>query len=407
MKSLITLIDVSVIRDSRIKRFEQWLSCVKPDRCLERVYMMASTKEEQIVIERIVSIVLNYFPQAAITTKVFAQHDDRFSFAQWGMWLYEIQNAYLSDSAEVVFISSRTVFQQLSEQLELGFSIQCENLNKSKTEIVKQESSANQETKAGFPDWFKPNYNSEERKIGLECIKTPNPAVVPKLSFIPFSANKRVFSIGQQADLSIGIWDVDKGLYDKSAEFEYRPFPFSQWTIRSLRGFRRGPKVVMVNDRIISSASSAVPICNGDIITIGLFQFIFKTERYEELIRYEKPESLMIATELRLKKQVEKYDISCIPDDIYNEIRVTVKKDGTVSWQFAYLRHYGLFLTYNWDHSLTIKFRQVFKAKRQFDNSIRYLNAIRNEIMHPKSDVPLEKRVALVQFYQKIVTCTS
>ena len=115
----------------------------------------------------------------------------------------------------------------------------------------------------------------------------------------------------------------------------------------------------------------------------------------------------MIATELRLKKQVEKYDISCIPDDINSEIRVVVRKDGSVSWEFAYLRHYGMFLAYNWNHSLTAKFRQVFKARHQFDSSIRYLNSIRNQIMHPKSEVSLEKRVVLVQFYPKKVTCTS
>lgn len=407
MKSLIALIDVSVIRGSRMDRLMRWLLDAKQDSSLERVYIMASTKEEQETMTRIISLVVSIFPQVALSTRILAQHDDRLSFALWGVWLSEIRNTYLSDSSEVVFITSRKIFQLLSGQLELGFDIRCENLNNTKTGVFKIESPENKEIKNDLPSWYKENYNFEERKIGLECIRIPDSSVKPNLFFIPFAANKRVFTIGKHADLSIGYWDLENGLYNESVEFEYRPFPFSQWTIRSLRGFRRGPKIVMVNDRIISSASSAVPINDGDRITIGMFQFIFRTERYEELIRYEKPESLMIATELRLKKQVEKYDISCIPDDINSEIKVVVRKDGSVSWEFAYLRHYGLFLTYNWDHSLTARFRQVFKARQQFEKSIRYLNSIRNQIMHPKSDVPFEKRVALVQFYQRIVTCTS
>ena len=134
MKSLIALIDVSVISASRMDQLKRWLLDAKEDSCLDRVYMIASTKDEQEVIERVTSLVLNIFPQVALTTRTLTRHDNRLSFALWGVWLSEIRHSYLSDSSEVVFISSRKVFQLLSEQLKLGFDIQCENLNGRKTE---------------------------------------------------------------------------------------------------------------------------------------------------------------------------------------------------------------------------------------------------------------------------------
>ena len=158
---------------------------------------------------------------------------------------------------------------------------------------------------------------------------------------------------------------------------------------------------------MISAASSSVIISDGDEITLGGFTFIFKTSRLEELIRYEKPESLMVGIETLIKLHVEKYSADRVPIGLLEEITIQENGNGGSVWTHAYLRHYGIFLQHNWEHELSQSFRDVFKNVIKFKHDMIKLNGIRNQIMHPKHDISIKDKKFLSRIYVNILKCTT
>lgn len=246
------------------------------------------------------------------------------------------------------------------------------------------------------PDYSKKYKNND---IGLVCIEVGTSEYYDVPKFIPFTQEQSVVTLGRKADISLWPWDVEEGIYDQNVVFEYMCLPDSRWVFRSLKGFRRGKKEVSINGKIISSKSNRCELQAGDCIRVGSFVFEFRTNRREEMLRYENPAILMTAIEEKLKSIVLQVPMSDIPEHIADELR----RDQVVSWENAYFRHYRKIIASCWNRKEINEFKKLFESKNAFNIEYVKLNEIRNTVMHPsKGGLTLEQKQYLVDSYIKI-----
>ena len=245
-------------------------------------------------------------------------------------------------------------------------------------------------------DWY---YESQKNggRIGFICIRVGTTDRFPAPNFIPFPVAKQAFTIGKDGDIALSPWDVDKGLYQKNVEIEYHPFPESMWTIRSLKGVRRGAKEITVNGKTISSSSSKVVIKNGDDIGIGMFEFIFSTNIKDEFEQFEDAKVIIENIERSMKQYIEQHSEIEIPIYLTDEL---TGEDGEVGLQNAYLRHYRKIFRANWQQPCLSKLRGYYKTKASLDTAFIEMNKIRNIVFHPSKPaiLPVQKGF-LVDFY--------
>lgn len=265
------------------------------------------------------------------------------------------------------------------------------------TPISKLNIKATTEKEAKPQSWYFTDFKNIENKIGFRCTSVGNEELYPAPVFIPFPEQMPLFSVGRCGDIALAPWDVKNGLYDKNVEIEYHPYPQSNWTIRSLKGVRRGKKEITVNGKMISSMSSDVVIRNGDKIGIGVFSFVFITNPMSELEQYEDPKALIEQIEKSLKAFIEQNSELTIPSYVREEIE---DQNGRISLNNAYLRHYRKILKANWNASCLAPLKERFNIKQFFDDTFIEINGIRNMVFHPsKPAITLEQKRQLAKFY--------
>ena len=338
------------------------------------------------------------------TIETVTNPDKLTTFAQLGFCICNLLHEQDRKKTTVLIFSAKGSYLTLEGPIRMmGFDVVLQNLQ-NKTSL---NPSAENSHESNLPEWYNPNYQIGKDDIGLYCTNVPDETRLQKPTFIPFDKKMRTVSVGSSADISLELWDNAKGLYPKHVEIEYQPLPDSKWFIRSLRGVRRGNKTVLINNQLISAASSNVNINAKDKITLGGFEFIFKTSRLEELIRYESPESLMVYIEKAIKTHVERYPVKSVPLSLKDDVKVQENSEGGSIWTHAYLRHYGIFLQHNWNHPLTHSFRDQYKNVMKFKKNMIELNNVRNMIMHPKEEISIKDKKFLSITYLRILDCTA
>ena len=399
-KYILAIVDPKSLNSSRIDTIIDCLLTYKNPGCQVSIFMLVDNKKYH---EQAITLAENaYSCDISATIKTATNQDKLITFAQLGFYISDLLNKLDSKESTVLIFSAKASYLGLEESIRMtGFNVVLQNLKHNST------SEAAKTTDTNIPEWYNPNYPSGLQDIGLHCEKVPNETLFQKPSFIPFDSKKRIISVGRSADISLELWDNSKGLYPKHVEIEYQPLPESRWFIRSLRGVRRGNKTVLINNKMISASSSNVGINNEDMITLGGFEFTFKTSRLEELIRYESPESLMVYIEKAIKTHVERYPTESVPSSLKEEVVVHDNSNGGSTWTHAYLRHYGIFLQHNWNHLLSHSFRDQYKNVMKFKQDMIRLNGIRNKVMHPKEDISTRDKKFLSVTYLRILSCTT
>ena len=399
--NILAVLDCSSFNETRISVISESLIAHQNLGKEITVFMLADCKKQED-LACVLADKINVYNNIHTVLKSESCQDKLITFAQFGMCLSGLLNTHDCQDCIVLIYSAKASFLKLENLIRsLGYEVVTHNLKNGSSIISKVTDSED----SSFPHWYNPEYQSKSSDIGLQCITVPHENNLKKPSFIPFDSGSRLVTIGGDSDISLSLWDSSKGLYPSHVEIEYRPLPESRWFIRSLRGVRRGNKAVLVNNKMISAASSYVSIVDGDEITLGGFEFIFKTSRLEELIRYENPESLMVTIETLIKSHVERYSVTLVPPGLSEEVTVQDSSTGGSVWTHAYLRHYGIFIQHNWDHELSQGFRSQFKNIMKFKHDMIKLNGIRNLIMHPKQAISFKDKKFLAVIYLNILEC--
>lgn len=250
-----------------------------------------------------------------------------------------------------------------------------------------------------MPDWALRTLSAEEMRIGFEVLAVPSQELAPAPQFIPFP-DAAPITIGKNAPSSIqlGMWDSSKkGLYSPHVEIEYIQMPASRWVLRSLHGHRTGSNGVAVNGRLLSAASQAVSLKNGDDLLLGGFHLRFRTDQFEELLRYEDSYQLVKDIELRLKEIADSDQIE-ITELIqgYDMTGVPIKSWKQVSWgQFEEI------LTKLWDKPGFMKIRSAIESLDDLRLLLNKVKNARNVVDHPiRGDIKLIQKKHIVELYQ-------
>lgn len=399
-KYILAIVDPKSLNSNRIATIINCLLTYKNTGCQVSIFMLVDNKKYHELAFILAENAGNYDINATITNAT--AQNQLITFAQLGLCISALLHKLDTNESTVLIFSAKASYLGLEESIRMiGFDVVLQNLKHNSTSEAAKPADTN------IPEWYNPNYQAGQQDIGILCEKVPNETQIQKPSFIPFDSKMRIISVGRSADISLELWDNSKGLYPKHVEIEYQPLPESRWFIRSLRGVRRGNKTVLINNKMISAASSNVGINNEDMITLGGFEFTFKTSRLEELIRYESPESLMVYIEKAIKTHVERYPTESVPSSLKEEVVVHDNSNGGSTWTHAYLRHYGIFLQHNWNHSLSHSFRDQYKNVMKFKQDMIKLNGIRNKVMHPKEDISTKDKKFLSVTYLRILSCTT
>lgn len=257
------------------------------------------------------------------------------------------------------------------------------------------------------PEWALKELLDEQKKIGFEVLSVPSTRIAPPPRFIPFPEATKFTVCGKPhankqsvcpESIQLEAWeDVRKGLYDPHVEIEYAPLPKSCWYIRSLHGFRRGTHGVVVRGKTIQAATGAVPLANGDEVCLGMFKFRFRTERFEEILRYEDPYQLVKEIELDLKQIADADEIGITDLVQAKDMQgCPIKSWKQVSWsQFENI------VTNLWDKPSFQKIREGIESIQELCCLIKKAKNARNIVGHPiRGDLrPVEKK-HVVQLYQ-------
>ena len=250
-----------------------------------------------------------------------------------------------------------------------------------------------------IPDWASRPLSTEELRIGFEVLAVPSQRTAPAPQFIPFP-NTAPITIGKcsPSSLQLELWDVaKKGLYSPHVEIEYIQMPISRWVLRSLHGHRTGSNGVSINGHLLSASSQAVSLENGDEILLGSFHLRFRTDKYEELLRYEDSYQLVKEIELRLKQIADSDQIE-ISDLIHgNDMTgIPIRSWKQVSWgQFEEI------LTNLWNKPSFVKIRDAIESLDDLRTLLHKVKNARNVVGHPiRGDLKLIQKKHIVELYQ-------
>ena len=390
------------------------LDSVKEMAGIDSAFVVGKNSCENRRLQRLITSGLSF-----AHVKVFRSGPQKGATSAWcafllGIILGECSNIN-SDKPEVVLFSTKWIVPSFVPELAkrgirvmVPESLQANKLKETVPEcsilrLNKQNDVSSHEVRLTpgahmVPDWVQSNLSPERMKIGFEVIAVPSQQVIPSPSFIPFP-DVLPITIGSDAPSSIqlGVWDVKKGLYSPHVEINYIPIPSSQWHIRSLHGHRRGTKNVSVNGQSIQANTPTTSLKNGDEVVLGQFHFRFRTDRYEELFRYEEPYQLVKDIELRLKQIAEsdQVDITDLVDG-NDMLGNPIKSWKQVSWgQFEEI------LTKLWDKPA---FQRVREEIESFDDLRALFNKVknaRNTVGHPiRGNLKLIQRRHVVELYQ-------
>ena len=256
-----------------------------------------------------------------------------------------------------------------------------------------------------LPTWYNRNLTEREKSIGLVCEKVPTEERFQKPDFIPFPIEASEIHVGSgDGEINLEVWDVPrKGLYPQHVLIEYKPFPASKWILRSLKGFRRGSRQVVVDGQAIDSSKGDVSIQNGTSILLGRFSFRFSVDKHETFLRFESAELICKQIENNLKKCVKR-----IPWDLVNSVGgyvyrkdpyrpTTMKVPLCSDLSNADFSVYGHVIQCLWDKFPEIK--NCYKTEKSFYLAFQELKSKRNLIAHPSSGgVSEEEKSKLIDF---------
>ena len=159
---------------------------------------------------------------------------------------------------------------------------------------------------------------------------------------------------------------------------------------------RRGNKAVAINGVSVDASRGAVDLHDGDVIQLGGFSFVFKTEVNEELTRYGDPAEMISDIENHDKQLVAKLPQSKVP--YYLQESLTF--NGVFSWDNAYFKDYRKVIFSNWNDPLFTRIRCRFDSRQSFIDQTIEINQIRNTVMHPSKGQLCEKeKRKLVSYY--------
>lgn len=274
------------------------------------------------------------------------------------------------------------------------------------------------ESKAGIPEinkinshtpWWAEAEIKPDEYIGLivKTVQSEDKMKIPY--FIPFPEFTNPLTIGSSSNkcsISLECWEKQKkgfNLYSPHAEFRYLPWPESKWTIRSLHGTRKGSKKIELNSKLITATNGMTSLYNGDKITLGDFEFIFKSNPKLEIIWYEDLKQLIVEIETSLRNAANRVKEEELSENLRNELIF----NGLFSFDNAYFRHYGEILSCHWDifQEWTL---QLFDSKKSFRRAFGSLNRIRNQVMHPsKTPISNEDKIKFAELYIKLINAVN
>ena len=250
---------------------------------------------------------------------------------------------------------------------------------------------AHDEQPCRLPDWVASS--AIDSKIGFDVLAVPSERLAPRPSFIPFpnpmsslgdssTTDYLPITIGKDApsSLQLHIWEEGKkGIYSPHIEIDYEPFPRAKWVLRLCHGHRTGNNGVWVNDTLVTAAKGAITIKNGDEVQLGRFQLRFKTDRFEELLRYEEPYHLVKAIELRVKELADIAHAGIADLAHGNDmLGKPIEEWKQVSWgQFQAI------LKSLWDEPSFNGIRSKIESRRRLMSLLHHVKESRDTIGHP------------------------
>lgn len=249
-----------------------------------------------------------------------------------------------------------------------------------------------------FPKWAYEYI--EHKKNGLTCDYVPNTNSLIKPEFIGFPDQKSHVLIGSKSnklDIELYYWESEKTkLYSPHVEFKYQPYPISMWSMRSLRGVRRGAKKVLIDGKDINAQLGYVNIKGGMKISLGNFEFTFKENRLNNLAVFEDKKQVIEELELKLNKKVKLFSEIHIPQKVISDLTY----NGEFSWDNAYIKHYQNFFAKNWEEDEFFEIREKIGSKSKLKMLFGNLIRIRNIVMHPsKGLLSEEDSIKLSEIY--------
>lgn len=240
------------------------------------------------------------------------------------------------------------------------------------------------ETDVSIPQWAS-EPPDPTNCVGLHWIESVETRQLQLPTFVPFPvrlAKVRLGSGNGNLDIDLSPWDMTgrrRSLYSPHVVFEYLSAPDSCWTIRSMRGHRRGRRKVALDGALISAASGPKTICEGSIIEIGNFTFKFQDNPTLNHVWLEDPKVMLERIERGCRYLVERLPLDVIPDKVRSEL----SSDGRFSWDHAYLRHYEQVFVGVLGKSLIAWVDETFQSKNEIRHGFGSLNRIRNTVFHP------------------------
>lgn len=236
----------------------------------------------------------------------------------------------------------------------------------------------------------------------------PLPRIIP----IPLKMDEISIGGGQAADIKLDYWDnlERKTIYPINAFLRSKGIG---WEIMSAKGFRRGRGSVVVEGKIIDSATGYIILHNGVNFKIGGFEFkIFYKDRLvlDPKGNRKTLDDICNFIELTIARYIQvsfsEADKSWWPNLIPKKIRLKAeKRKGTEEDPFRFLDFSDLvkLVLLNWESIHFPFIFQLWHSKDQAKIGMGKIVQIRNKLKHPLRKAPtLDEEEYLKRVYYAI-----